>query len=175
MTYFARALGAAHTGDLAAAESSITSLQQLRDRLSEMQEAYWAEQVDIERIGAHAWLALAQGRRADALTEMREAAEREDRTDKSAVTPGPLAPARELLGEMLLEVNEPALALTEFEATLRNEPNRFRTLHGAMRAAQLAGRVDAARGHADQLLKVCAPADAPLRPELRDAERLSSR
>ena len=152
-----------------------TSLQQIRDRLSETHEAYWAEQVDIERIGAHAWLALAQGRRADALTEMREAAEREDRTDKSAVTPGPLAPARELLGEMLLEVNEPALALTEFEATLRNEPNRFRTLHGAMHAAQLAGRVDVARGHANELLKVCVSADAPWRPELRDAEQLSSR
>lgn len=175
MTYFARALGAAHTGDLGGAESAIHTLQQLHDRLSEMHEAYWAEQVNIERMSARAWLALVQGRRTFALTEMREAADREDRTDKSAVTPGPIAPARELLGEMLLEVRDPSLALREFEATLRNEPNRFRTLYGAMHAAQLTGRVNVARRYSNELLKICAHADAPRRPELREAERLSSR
>ncbi len=67
---------------------------------------------------------------------MKSAAELEDGTEKSAVTPGPLAPARELLGEMLLEMNEPAHALEQFEATLTKEPRRFRALYGAAHAAQ---------------------------------------
>src|SRR5262249_27742570 len=97
-------------------------------------EAYWAEQIEIQRRGASAWLAFAEGRRADAIAQMRTAAEREDATEKNAITPGPLAPARELLGEMLLASRQPALALKEFEATLRKEPDRFRALPGAGRA-----------------------------------------
>ena len=91
-------------------------------------EAYWAEQAEIQRRSASAWLALAEGRKTEALAEMRAAAALEDGTEKSAVTPGPLAPARELLGEMLLEMKQPAEALKEFEATLKKEPNRFRAL-----------------------------------------------
>jgi len=172
MTYFARALGATHTGDIATAQSAIDALQQLRDRLSQAHEAYWVEQVDIQRIGAHAWLALAQGEKADALSEMRAAADREDRTEKAAVTPGPIAPARELLGEMLLQTNEPALALKEFEATLTREPNRFRALYGAAQAASLSGNRAAARKYYGELLKVCQRADRPGRPELATAERM---
>ena len=100
---------------------------------------------------------------------MKSAAELEDGTEKSAVTPGPLAPARELQGEMLLEINEPAQALEQFEATLKKEPKRFRALYGAARAAQLSGNSDASRGYFRELLKVCANADSPGRPELTEA------
>jgi hypothetical protein len=172
VTYFARALGAAHTGDIATAQSSIDALQQLRDRLSQGREAYWAEQVDIQRIGAHAWLTLTQGQKSDAISEMRAAADREDRTEKAAVTPGPIAPARELLGEMLLQTNEPALALKEFVATLTREPNRFRALSGAAQAANLSGDHALARKYAGELLKVCQRADQPGRPELASAKRI---
>jgi hypothetical protein len=171
LTYFARALGAAHTGDLATARSAIDALQQIHDRLSQAKEGYWAEQVDIQRRGALAWLALAEGRNSDALAEMRAATDAEDKTEKSAITPGPIAPARELLGEMLLQVNEPAQALKEFQATLTKEPNRFRALYGAAHAAKLAGDAAQAQKYAGQLLKICERADTPGRPELAELRR----
>ena len=106
---------------------------------------------------------------------MKSAAELEDGTEKSAVTPGPLAPARELLGEMLLEMNEPAQALEQFEATLKKEPGRFRSLYGAAHAAQLSGSRDASQRYFRELLKVCARADKPPRAELEEAERAVSK
>jgi len=102
---------------------------------------------------------------------MRAAAALEDSTEKAAVTPGPLAPARELLGEMLLELKEPAQARKEFEATLVKEPNRFRAVYGAARAAALAGDRTAARRYYAQLLKICERADKPDRPELGTARQ----
>ena len=124
MTYFARAIGASHTGDLANAKISIDSLASIQQRLSGKGEGYWAEQVAIQGLAAQAWLDLAEKRGNDALLLMREAATREDATEKSAVTPGPLAPARELLGDMLMQLNRPAEANAEYRATLLKEPNR---------------------------------------------------
>jgi hypothetical protein len=128
MTYFARSLGASHTGDLAKAKASVDSLESIQQRLSAKGEGYWAEQVAIQRLGAEAWLDLAEKRETDALGLMREAATREDATEKNAVTPGPLAPARELLGDMLMELNRPAEATAEYRATLKKEPNRRHAL-----------------------------------------------
>ena len=105
---------------------------------------------------------------------MRAAAALEDSTEKSAVTPGPLAPARELLGEMLLELKQPAEARKEFEATLKKEPNRFRAVYGAARAASLTGDRAAARRYYAQLLKICERADKPGRPELVEARQMRS-
>lgn len=172
MTYFARAIGAARLGDTATTKSARDALQQLRDRLTQASESYWAEQVEIQRRGVLAWLAFAEGHTAAALEEMRDAAAREDRTEKNAVTPGPLAPAREMLGEMLLQMHEPAQALREFEATLTKEPNRFRAVAGAMKAAAASSNREAARQYANQLLKMCARADKPERLELQEARRI---
>jgi tetratricopeptide (TPR) repeat protein len=171
MTHFARALGASHIGDAADARRSVEALQEIHQRLVQANEAYWAEQVAIQHDGAAAFLALAEGRTAGALRTMRAAAAREDATEKNAVTPGPIAPARELLGEMLLEMKEPTQALKEFQATLKKEPNRFRALYGAARAAALAGDHATARTYYGQLLKICDKADAPGRPELAEARR----
>jgi hypothetical protein len=113
MTWFARGLGAARLGQAAAANESATALQQIRERLSKASETYWARQVEIQELAVRAWAALATSKKEDALRQMKAAAELEDGTEKSAVTPGPLAPARELLGEMLLEMNEPAQALEQ--------------------------------------------------------------
>jgi hypothetical protein len=124
MTYFARSLGASHTRDLAKSKDAVDSLASIQQRLSATGEPYWAEQVAIQHLAAQAWLDLAEHRQNDALTLMREAATREDATEKSAVTPGPLAPARELLGDMLTELNRPAEAGVEYRATLQKEPNR---------------------------------------------------
>jgi tetratricopeptide (TPR) repeat protein len=175
LTYFARAIGAAHMGDTATVRLSIEALQKIQDQLIQAKEGYWGEQTEIQRRSVSAWLAFAERREADALSEMRAAAALEDRTEKNAVTPGPLAPARELLGEMLLELKEPAEARKEFEATLKKEPNRFRAVYGAARAASLMGDRAAARRYYDQLLKICERADKPGRPELAAArpERMS--
>jgi hypothetical protein len=136
LSWFARALGASHTGNTADARISIDSLSAIRDRLLAAKEAYWAEQVAIERLGAQAWLAFAERRPEEAVAQMREAAVREDATEKSAVTPGPLAPAHELLGDLLMELGRPAEALAEYRLTLTKEPGRYRSLHGAMLAAR---------------------------------------
>ena len=103
-------------------------LTSLRDTLTQNNENYWADQVDIQREITAAWLTLAEGRREEALQQMRSAAEHEDKTDKHNVTPGVIVPARELLGEMLLELKQPAQAMIEFEGTLRTAPNRFNAL-----------------------------------------------
>jgi len=128
ITYFARALGAARLGDTARARASVDALASIRVRLATMGEAYWAEQVAIQQLGAEAWIDLAERNQARALMRMREAVTREDATDKSAVTPGPLAPARELLGDMLVQLGRPAEARAEYRASLVKEPNRRHSL-----------------------------------------------
>ncbi|HSE51502.1 MAG TPA: hypothetical protein VLB00_04900 [Gemmatimonadales bacterium] len=171
VTWFARGLGAARTGDTLGADSAAAALLGLREKLTRAGEGYWAGQVEIQRRSVAAWRALAAGRTAEALAGMRGAAELEDATEKNAITPGPLAPARELLGEMLLAARRPAEALAAFEATLRHEPNRFRALAGAARAAREGGDRDAARKYSAALLTLGARADRPRRPELLDAEK----
>jgi tetratricopeptide (TPR) repeat protein len=166
ITYFARGLGAAHRKDHAAAFSAINSLEQIRDKLIGMKEIYWANQVEIQRQEVVAWLASAEGKPQDALAKMRAAAEQEDETEKSAVTPGPLAPARELLGDLLLEQKRPSEALKEFESTLTKEPNRFWSLYGAAEAAKLAGDRQMAQIYFYKLLKIAEDADQPGRREL---------
>lgn len=168
ITYFARGLGAAHMGDTATARSASDSLRQIHNQLAQGGEAYWALQAEIQRREVSAWLALAEKRPDEALAEMHAAAEMEDGTEKSAVTPGPIAPARELLGEMLLDLRQPGLALTEFEATLTKEPNRFRALYGAAQAAKRAGNSASAQSYARQLLKLCERGDKPGRAELAE-------
>jgi len=174
ITWFARGLGAARVGRAAAADEAVTALQRIQAGLAKSNEAYWARQVEIQERAVSAWAALARGDRQAALRRMRSAAELEDGTEKSAVTPGPLAPARELLAEMLLEVNEPGQAQEQFEATLEKEPRRFRSLYGAAHAAQLGGRRSASQKHFRDLLEVCAHPDKPARPELAEAERAVS-
>jgi tetratricopeptide (TPR) repeat protein len=99
----------------------------------------------------------------------------EEGTEKSAVTPGPLAPARELLGEMLLLANQPASALTQFEATIKKEPGRLRALYGVGHAAELAGRHEESRAYFTELLKICERPDEPGRAELQEAEEVVPR
>jgi hypothetical protein len=171
MTYFARGLGAAHLRDKPAALAAIERLQQAHDKLVEKKEGYWANQVEIERQEVRAWLSYAEDDEPGALAQMRAAAELEDKTEKNAITPGPLAPARELLGELLLAEKQPAEAQKEFDATLKKEPNRFRSLYGAAESAKLAGNAEASKTYFGQLLKVAAHADQPGRAEMVEARR----
>jgi Tfp pilus assembly protein PilF len=175
MTWFAVGLGAARLGHAVSANEAATTLQQIQERLLKAHEPYWARQVEIQELEVAAWAALAAGKKQLALRQMKSATELEDGTEKSAVTPGPLAPARELLGEMFLEMNQPLQALEQFEATLEKEPRRFRSLYGAAHAAQLGGRRDTSQKYFRELLKVCAHADKPARSELEEAEQAISR
>jgi hypothetical protein len=168
ITLFARAVGAARSGDAANASHDAERLAVLRDAVIARGDAYWAEQVDIQREVALAWIARAEGRNQEALAVLRAAAEREDATDKHPVTPGPIAPARELLGELLLELNAPGEALAAFEASQRVEPNRFRGLYGAARAAELAGDRERAQTYYAHLVALGEHADT-VRPELQQA------
>jgi tetratricopeptide (TPR) repeat protein len=171
---FARGLGAARSGKVGQARQDEARLAALRDALLAAKVGYWADQVDIQRLVVAGWIARAEGRGDDALQLVRAAADREDATEKHPVTPGPIAPARELLGELLLELGQPAQALREFEASQRKEPNRFRGYHGAAQAAELAGDVAGAKLHYGRLVDLAAHADAE-RPEVGRAKAYLAR
>ena len=169
--HFARALGFSHTGKTEAARMEVQKLASLRDTLTGINDKYWADQVEIQRQSAEAWITLADGQGDEALIQMRVAAEHEDNTDKHNVTPGVILPARELLGEMLLQLKQPAKAMVEFEATLRTAPNRFNALAGAARAAKLSGDAGKAKTYYAKLLSMCQNADGN-RPEIEEARTL---
>ena len=168
ITAFARSIGAARSGDAARARAEIQKLDGYRAGLLAARQTYWAEQVNIQHHAARAWAARAEGRNDEALTLMRAAADLEDATEKHPVTPAPVVPARELLGELLLELNQPAQALVAFEASASREPKRFNGLAGAARAAELAGDLPKARSLYAELVAMCGRADGE-RPELRHA------
>jgi tetratricopeptide (TPR) repeat protein len=157
---FARGLGSAHSGDVGAARKDLTRLQELREALAAAKLQYWQEQVDIQHQVVAAWIAFAEGKHQEALQLMRTAADRENASEKATVTPGPIIPARELLGDMLLALNEPQQALQAFEASLQIEPQRFWGFYGAARAAELIGDRDKARTFYTQLLALAAHADS---------------
>jgi tetratricopeptide (TPR) repeat protein len=169
MTYFARALGAARNGDPVAAEKDVGELARIVAALKAAKDDYWATEVEVQRLGTAAWTAYAKGSREEALTLMRSAAELEDKSEKSAVTPGRIIPARELLGDMLLEMSRPAEALQAFETSEKHDPNRFRGLYGASKAASLAGDQAKAKSYYEKLLVLVQNADTE-RPELKEAK-----
>lgn len=166
ITILTRGLGAAHLHNVALAQKSIADLAAVRDRLAAAKNSYWADQAEIERQEVAAQLAIAQGDSAAALAILTRAAAMEDVTELASITPGPFVPAREMLGELLLESAQPAQALAQFQATLAKQPNRFWSLYGAAQAAQAAGDAGAAQGYFRQLLMVAPHADEPRRAAL---------
>jgi tetratricopeptide (TPR) repeat protein len=169
LTHFARALGAARSGDPAAADDDVQQLAVLRDALKAAKNEYWATEVEVSRLGAAAWVAWARGRHEDALGLMRSAADIEDKSEKHIVTPGRIAPARELLGEMLLELKRPAEALKEFEASQTREPDRFRGLLGAARGAAQSGDLARAKRYFTRLVEIAGQGEP--RPEVAEARK----
>jgi hypothetical protein len=159
ITYFARALGAARSGNPEATKPDIAKLAELRDRLRDAKDAYWSGQVDIQWQVATAWVLDAEGKYDDALNAMSAAADAEDKTDKHQVTPGTPKPARELYGVMLLERGKPAQALAAFEATLKKEPNRLGATVGAAKAAEKAGDNAKAEQHYRKIVGIAGDAD----------------
>ncbi|HXM81267.1 MAG TPA: hypothetical protein VN929_05005 [Burkholderiales bacterium] len=169
MTHFARALGAARSRDPAAAQKDIERIAALRDELRAAKNEYWANEVEVMRLASLAWVALAQKKGDEALGFMRRAADMEDKTEKNIVTPGRLLPAREQLGDMLLEQKRPAEALKEYEASQLREPNRYRGLYGAGQAAAQSGNRDKARHHFANLIELAGSGE--FRPDLEKARQ----
>jgi len=171
--HFARAIGAARSGDPAAARKAVERLSTLHDLLTRGGQAYWADQVEMYRLGAAAWLARAEGKDDAALKLMRMAADLEDRTEKHPVTPGNLLPARELLGDLLLELGRPEAALPELETSMSRWPGRFNALYLTGLAAERAGDREKAREYYGRLVTMCEGADKD-RPELERARAFAA-
>ena len=169
ITTFSRAIGAARKGDAAAAEEEAQRLEAQHKALVEAKNSYWATEVEVQRLAAAAWIAKAKGQNDEAQRLMRAAADMEDRNGKHPVTPGRVLPARELLGDMLLELKQPAAALKEFELSQTREPNRLRGYAGAAVAADAAGDRDKARQHYAKLVELTREADTAL-PEITRAK-----
>jgi hypothetical protein len=170
ITWFGRGIGAARSGDPTKAGEAIDQLRLLKDRLNRANDAYWTEQVAIQEEAAGGWLALVEGRKGDAIAAMRHAADLEDRSGKHVAMENRLSPIRELFGELLLEADEPTQALREFEASLRNNPNRYRSFAGAAKAAERAGDRGQAKSYYEKLLILAAEADGG-RPDLIAAKQ----
>jgi tetratricopeptide (TPR) repeat protein len=167
MVSFTRALGAAHTGDVAGAETEIAKLQSLKEKLDQAKDDYWAKQVEVQRLAASGILAHAQGDNKRAVELVRAAADLDSSMDKHPATPAEVVPAREVLADLLLELNDPAAALKEYQQTASAERNRFRSLLGVARAAKQTGDTAKAREAYEKLVAL-ASADAD-RPELAEA------
>ena len=174
ITHFARAMGAARSGNATAAQADIDTLKALRGALEKANQGYWAGQVEIQILGAQAWLAQGQGNKADALKFMRAAADLEDASEKHVAMENRLYPMRELLADMLMVQGEAAAALKEYEASLKNAPMRLRGFYGAAKAAEASGDAKKARAYFEKLARLTRYADGD-RPELRDVkQRLAS-
>ena len=171
---YARALGAARTGDQAGAEREIARLRSLEDKLLANKDKYWADQVEVQRLAASGMAKRAQGDDAEAVRLVRVAADLEAGMDKHPVTPAAILPARELLADLLLELDRPADALVEYERSLTAEPKRFRSLFGAAQASERLETPAKARGYYTQLVAQCDKADAE-RPELTQAKAFLAR
>jgi len=168
ITWFGRALGAARSGDLAGAQLDLGEIVRLRGQLALAHDSYWIEQLDIQRKAAGAWIELGEKKLDEAIESMREAADREDRTEKHVAMENRLSPMRELLGELLLEAKRPAEAAHEFELSLRTAPNRVRSLAGAGQAADMSGDRARARLYYQRLVALARDADSE-RPALTRA------
>ncbi|MDQ3651243.1 MAG: hypothetical protein M3458_13405 [Acidobacteriota bacterium] len=168
--HFARAIGAARIGDGASARQEVEKLAAIRQALVEVKGGYdWGKQVEIGRQVVSGWLAHVEGKHQESLQLMRAAAELDDATEKHPVTPGAILPAREQLGELLLELKQPVAALQEFETSLRSAPDRFNGLYGAARAAKLAADRKRAKAYYGKLMTLCRQADS-FRPEIEEAK-----
>jgi tetratricopeptide (TPR) repeat protein len=167
---FARILGEARSGQAAAARKDLATLAPVPEALKAKNEPYWSNQVAIQLKAAEGWTLHAEGKTAEGIALLRQAADQEDASEKSPVTPGPIAPARELLAELLLEAKQPKEALAEFEKSMTREPGRFRSIAGAMQAAHAAGDTVKAKKYAGELLTLAKTA-APGRPEISEAQK----
>jgi tetratricopeptide (TPR) repeat protein len=158
-TYLARVIGAARSGDAESAKKDLQELEARRDALKAANNTYWATEVEVMRLAGAGWIALAENRNDEAVSLMRQAADTEDKNEKHPVTPGRLLPAREQLGDVLMELKRPKEALAEYEHSMQREPNRFRGYYGAALAAEMSGDAKSARKYYARLVQVAGKGD----------------
>jgi hypothetical protein len=168
ISYFARALGAARSGDAAAARAEIAHLDELEAKLAAAKDDYWAGQTRIQKEAAMAWVMFAEGQRDGAIAAMRKAADLDDASEKNVAMENKLVPIRTLLGELYLAADMNKEALAEFEASDGVMPNRFRTVAGAAGAARASGSVEAAKRYYRALTELAVGGDGN-RPEVSEA------
>ncbi len=144
IVHFARLMGKVHTNDIKGAESELATLHQLQQTLIDQKDQYKAKQVEVQAKAGDAWIQLKKGNNEKALALMQQAAELEDATEKHPVTPGEVLPAREMLADMYLAVNQPAKALEVYEVDMKRHPNRFNALYSAGLAAEKSGNIQKA-------------------------------
>jgi hypothetical protein len=166
---FTRGLGMARSGDLAGAKREIEALQGIKTALEKAKDSYWAARSQEQVLAVSAWVALSEGSREQAVKLMGAAADGEDGSVKHVAMENRLYPMRELFAELLLETGQPAPALPEFEASLKENPNRYRGLYGAARAAEAAGDRQKAETYYAKFVAVSAKADTD-RPEIAQAK-----
>ena len=166
--HFGRALGAARSNDIDSANKEIEILHQLRQELINKGESYYAYQVLIEIRASEAWLEFSKGDQIKGLSLMKEAADMEDSTQKHGVTPGEVLPARELLGDMFLEMNNASKALEAYELNLKGRPNRFNSIYGTAVSAKRIGDNEKAKQYFEMLLKLTKESKSD-RPEIDEA------
>jgi Tfp pilus assembly protein PilF len=154
LTLFARGIGAARSGSPDAAEKDVARLAAIASALKAAKNEYWGTEVEVQRLAVAAWIAFARGKSDEALAQMRASADMEDASEKAAVSPGRILPARELLGDMLLESGHPADALAAYETALTNDPKRLRSFDGAARAAVAIGNSDKAHDYYGRMLEM---------------------
>jgi tetratricopeptide (TPR) repeat protein len=168
ITWMAIGVGNARVGNLDRAKQAEQTLASLREVIAAKKNTYWSNQVEVQRREVAAWIAELSGKHDDAVIGMRAAAELEESMDKSAVTPGAITPAREMLAQLLLLQNQAKQAVAEYETVLKVAPNRFNALYGAATAAEQAGDALAASNYFRKLTQVAVGDE---RPELVTARK----
>jgi tetratricopeptide (TPR) repeat protein len=171
--HFARAIGGARSGDFTAAQADIEELKRLSGELAKANEPYWSGQIDVQTFAAQAWLAQGQGNKAQALKLMRAAADLEDGSEKHVAMENRLYPMRELLADLLLMQGDAVPALTEYEASMKNTPQRLRGFYGAAKAAEASGDKQKAVGYFRSLAELARNADSE-RTEILEARQLGA-
>jgi tetratricopeptide (TPR) repeat protein len=168
ITQWARAIGAARSGNLPTAREAVAKLKAIQASLESGHHGYGADSVKLALQEAEAWLAHAEGNDSHAIDVLHAAAESEDSFGAEQVS----IPAREMLADLLLEAKRPAEALAEYQVAMRFAPNRFNGLAGAAQAAEQAGDVKQAASYWARLVDVCKGSDSSRRPELARARQL---
>ncbi|HEY9486981.1 MAG TPA: tetratricopeptide repeat protein, partial [Chryseosolibacter sp.] len=165
---FGRVLGAVHMKNADVAKAALSDLKINHAKLVEKNNVYEATQVQVQILASEAWIRFSEGDKDEAIRLMTEAAKMEDATEKHPVTPGEVVPARELLGDLYMEVSEFAKALEAYEANLERHPGRLNGLYGAGVAAEKAGRREKAIRYFRELIRL-APLSEDSRPQVRFA------
>ncbi|MBV8031712.1 MAG: tetratricopeptide repeat protein [Betaproteobacteria bacterium] len=171
ITYFGIAMGFARSGDAASANSAVDKLKAQRETLLRLKQGYWAEQVEVQVLGAQAWVEQTKGDKGEALKFMRAAADLEDGSEKHVAMENRLYPMRELLADMLREQGDAASALKEYEASMKNAPNRLRAYYGCGKAATALGQTKKADACYRQLVRLARNSDSE-RPEIQEVAQL---